>query len=179
MNLLEILLGQLPEALYFAIFMIFAKGLKEKRLQYIAIMIFEYLALKHFIHYNIWFQVAYTFMTYLSLKILYKEKAQIVDIVTFTIASIILIISSAICFFACFQNVIVASIVNRVILFVLLFAYGEKLSIIRDFYRKFWNRHNDNGKIKSVTVRCITVVIFNIMFYIINIGMMFAIIYNK
>lgn len=35
MDLLEIFLGQIPEAIYFTLFMIFAKDLKEKRILYI------------------------------------------------------------------------------------------------------------------------------------------------
>ena len=53
MDLLEIFLGQIPEAIYFALFMIFAKDLKEKRILYILLMVIEYLLLKHFIKYNI------------------------------------------------------------------------------------------------------------------------------
>lgn len=34
MDLLEIFLGQIPEAIYFALFMIFAKDLKEKKREY-------------------------------------------------------------------------------------------------------------------------------------------------
>ena len=32
MDLMELFLGQIPEAIYFALFMIFTKNLKEKRL---------------------------------------------------------------------------------------------------------------------------------------------------
>lgn len=92
MDLLEIFLGQIPEAIYFALFMIFAKDLKEKRILYILLMVIEYLLLKHFIKYNIWFQILYTIMQFVILKVLYKEKSQITDIFTFTIASIILVL---------------------------------------------------------------------------------------
>ena len=94
MDLLEIFLGQIPEAICFALFMIFAKDLKEKRILYILLMVIEYLLLKHFIKYNIWFQILYTIMQFVILKVLYKEKSQITDIFTFTISSIILIIIS-------------------------------------------------------------------------------------
>ena len=38
MDLLEIFLGQIPEAIYFALFMMFAKDLKEKRILYILLI---------------------------------------------------------------------------------------------------------------------------------------------
>ena len=53
--MLELLLGQIPEAIYFALFMIFTKELKSKRFLYVALMIAEYLLLKHFIEFSIWF----------------------------------------------------------------------------------------------------------------------------
>ena len=71
MDLLEIFLGQIPEAIYFALFMIFAKDLKEKRILYILLMVIEYLLLKHFIKYNIWFQILYTM--YLTVIAKYKN----------------------------------------------------------------------------------------------------------
>lgn len=95
MNLMELLLGQIPEAIYFALFMIFTKQLKEKRILYILLMIGEYLILKLFFKFNIYFQVSYTVFTYIILKLLYREKSQITDVFTFTISSIVLIIISA------------------------------------------------------------------------------------
>ena len=63
MNLTQILLGQIPEAIYFALFLIYSKNIKNKRLLFIILMIVEYIILKQFIHFNIWFQVLYTFTT--------------------------------------------------------------------------------------------------------------------
>ena len=96
MNLAELFLGQIPEAIYFALFLIFTKDFKEKRILFIVLMILEYLLLKLFIHFDVWFQIGYTIMTFLTLKVLYKNKAQITDIFTFGIASIVLIIVTVI-----------------------------------------------------------------------------------
>ena len=98
MNLLELFLGQIPEALFCALFIIFAKGLKEKRLLFIVIMIAEYLLLKYSFRYSSWFHLAYIVMTYIALKVLYKEKAQITDTFLLVIAYIIVIIVSILCF---------------------------------------------------------------------------------
>ena len=51
--MLELLLGQIPEAIYFALFMIFTKELKTKRILYTILMVIEYVLLKFFIEYNI------------------------------------------------------------------------------------------------------------------------------
>ena len=86
---MELFLGQIPEAIFFALFMIFAKNIKSKRIFFTTLMIDLYIILKFFINYNVWFQIIYTILTYVILKILYKEKSQITDIFTFGIASII------------------------------------------------------------------------------------------
>lgn len=180
MDLMELLLGYIPEAIYFALFMIYTKQLKEKRLLYITLMVLEYLLLKQFVHFSIYFQVAYTFITFVILKILYREKAQIIDIFTFTIASIFLIITSVISFLISGQNVILATIINRIIIFVVLFGFNYKLNVIQNLYKKLWNRNDKvKKKIKTTTFRSLNVIIFNVIFYFINVGMAYAIYYNS
>ena len=91
-------LVQIPEPVYFSLFLIIGKNIKEKRLLLIGIMIMQYLLLMHIFPFNVWFQLIYTFMSFVNLKVLYKEKAQVTDIFLFTAASIILIITSAFCY---------------------------------------------------------------------------------
>ena len=55
MKLYQLLLGQIPEAIYFALFMMLVKNIKEKRILFIVLMILEYVFLKYFLVYNIWF----------------------------------------------------------------------------------------------------------------------------
>ena len=163
--------------------MIFAKNLKEKRLLFILLMILEYIMLTRILIFTSWFQVLYTVITYLILKVLYKEKAQITDIFTFTIGSIVLMIISIFCvFLTCviFKNAMVSGIINRLLMFMLLFIFHKYLYKIQNLYKKFWNRNDKiKKKIKSVTFRCINLAIFNIMFYIINIGMFYCILLRK
>ena len=178
--MLEVLLGQIPEAIYFSLFMIFAKGLKEKRILFTILMIIEYLLLKQFIKFNVLFQILYTFMSYIILKILYKEKSQIIDIFTFTIGSIILIISSIISFMLSNKNLIIASIINRLFLFIFIISLNHKISKIQEIYKTLWNRNDFiKKKIKSTTFRCINLIIFNLSFYILNIIMLYCIFLKK
>ena len=176
--MLELLIGQIPEAIFFALFMIYAKGLKEKRILFIILMVVEYLLILQNIYFNIYAQILYTILTYLTLKILYKEEAQIIDIFTFTIANIILIITSALCFYICLQNVVIATLVNRILIFLLMFLLKNKLINIKNFYRKIWNKETNETKIKTTTFRSINIIILNFVFYIINLGMCYAIYYN-
>ena len=126
MNILQILLAQIPEAIYFSLFMIFVKQLKEKRILFIILMIAEYIMLKLFMSFNIYFQVFYTIITFIILKMLYKEKSQITDIFTFTIGSIFMIIVDAIVIFTIgffIKDYIVLTIIDRILLFTLLYLF--------------------------------------------------------
>lgn len=180
MNILEILIGQVPEAIYFAVFMILTKSLKEHRCKFIVLMIIEYLTLKALLPFNVWFQAAYTAMTYLALKVIYRDKAQVTDVFTFGIASIILILSSMIAFLTFRPDMITVAITNRILIFAILYFFRNKLPEIQKAYNKLWNRNDAvNKKIKSTTFRALNVVIFNILFYLINLGMACAIWYNS
>lgn len=173
---------KLLEPIYFSIFLIIAKGIKEKRILFTIVMIAEYLLLKNFIHYDVTFQLGYTFMTYLSLKVFYKEKAQITDIFLFAFASLTVIAISLVSYFAIYFTVgiyDVALVLNRILMFTFLFLMRNN---IRDMYKEFyslWNRHSHPDKIKSLTLRNVSVIIFNLMFYFINFGMIFLLKYLK
>ena len=175
--MLILFLEKVCEAIYFSLFLIYGKNLKEKRLLFIAIMIFEYLMITKLIQYNIWIHISYIIMTYINLKALYKEKAQITDIFLFMVASIILIVVSAISYIIVQHTIsiyLVALILSRLLLFLTLFVIKNK---INNYYKKFyslWNKYKNPNKIRSLTLRNISIIIFNIMFYTINIGMVIA-----
>ena len=149
MEILRLISAKLLEPLYFSLFLIIGKNLKEKRLLFIFLMIFQYIILKFYIKFNVSFQFTYIFMTYVILKILYKEKAQITDIFLFTAASIILIIISIFSYLSVYytiRNYYVAMVLNRIILFTFLYFSKNK---IRTYYVKFyslWNRRHKTKK---------------------------------
>ena len=124
--------------------------------------------------------VFYTLLVFITLKIIYRDKAQITDVFTFGISSIVLIGVSAISFVLCMPNTLLVIIMSRIILFTIVFLLRNKLMKIQELYKKLWNRNN-NGKtkMKSTTFRSLNVVIFNFMFYIINLGMIYALLMKK
>ena len=75
-----ILLGQIPEAIFFALFLVFSKQLKEKRRLFTKFMCIEYILIMALFPFSWMFHILYTVMTFLTLKVLYKDKAQITDI---------------------------------------------------------------------------------------------------
>lgn len=176
MNVLEIILGQLPEAVYFAIFMILVKGLKEKRFVFIISMIIEYLLVLNILPYSIWSYVLYFILSFLLLKILYKDKSNVTDIFTMGIASVIIIIVSIFSYFivSLFStNVIVGNLCQKAILFFIILVYKSYLPKINNIYKKLWNRSKHSYKIKSMTFRVLNLIVFNFSFVVINLGIMF------
>lgn len=172
MNVLQLLLGQIPEAIYFALFMMFTKRLNKKQILFTILMIIEYILLFNFTPVTIWSHVLYFVITYIILKILYHEKSQITDVFTLGIASILLMIISGICYFILsifITDVIIGNTIQKLLLFIVLYFIHDKLYKIQNMYKKFWNRNDKIPKpMKSTTFRCINLILFNIMFFIIN-----------
>lgn len=176
MKLLQLFLGQIPEAIFLALFIIYSKNLKEKRVLFTFIMIVEYLLVKYTFQYDWMFHILYIIMSFITLKILYKEKSQIIDVFIFALGYIIIILTSIFCFILLNgKNVILGSILNRIMIFVPLFVLNYKLTNIQKLYKKYWDRNDKiKKKMKSVTFRSLNIVIFNLLFYFINAGMLCA-----
>lgn len=180
MNLYELFLGQVPEAVYFALFLILTKKLKNKRLLFMVIMTIEYVLSMNIEMFSTWSHVIYTILVFVTLKVLYKEKAQITDVFTFGISSLFLIVFSAISFAIFMPNTILVIVVSRALLFIFLLLFNKRLPKIQDLYKKLWNRNDKvKTKMKSTTFRSLNVVIFNLMFYVINVGMIYALLIRK
>ena len=177
MDFLEILLGQIPEAIYFSLFMISTKEIKEKRWLFIGLMIFEYILLLNLLPYSTWSHVLYFILSYVIMKMLYKDKAQITDVFTLGIASVILIIISTLSYFFTIGVVPLFVIISRIIMFVFLHCFKQELPKINNVYKKLWNRGKHAYKMKSTTFRALNLVLFNISFYVINLGIIFHSLY--
>lgn len=172
-DILELLIGQIPEAIFFSLFIILGKELKEKRLLFTFLMVLQYFILKHvaLLNYDIKFQILYTFMTYIILKAVYKEKSQITDIFLMITAILILGIFSVpfLLLNLIINNVYIVCFISKIFLFVFLFI---SKNIINKFYKilyKYWNRNDaEKRKIKSLTIRNICAVSFNLIFVLLN-----------
>lgn len=146
LEIMRFISAKFVEPIYFALFLIIGKDLKNKRLLLTCIMIFEYYMLTEIIYFNVWFQFIYTFIVFVDLKFLYKEKAQITDIFLFATSSIILIGISTFTYLTAlftYKNYMVSLIINRILIFLFLFLNRNR---IRNLYKKFyshWNRHNN------------------------------------
>lgn len=179
MNPLEIILGQIPEAIFFALFMIFTKNYKDNRASFISLMVLEYVLLKQVFVYSMWFQISYFILSYLLMKILYEEKTRITDVFTLGIASISIIVISAISYFVALGNMTICLVISRCLMLILLIICRRYLPKIDNLYRKLWNRSENTYKIKSTTFRALNIVIFNVSFILINLGLMFVSMFGR
>lgn len=176
-EILMIFLEKICEALYFSLFIIYGKKLKEKRILFTIIMIFEYLLLTNVFCYCLWMHILYFIMTYINLKVLYKEKSQITDIFLMAVASILLIVISILCGlpqilfkFKYFYLLII----NRLLMFSILYLLRNKIYNNYILFCNNWNRKKEN-QIRSLTIRNISIILFNFMFYVLNLMLLYAV----
>lgn len=170
------LIGGIMQPIYFTLFLIFTKRIKEKRILFMSIMILEHFILKYAckLNYTINFELSYSAITYLILKIVYKDKARITDMVTFIISVIFMgaiNVGSLLIFGANLFCVLFANIFSILIIFLM----RHKLNHIDTFYNKFWNRHKSPKMLKSVTIRGLASSITIIVFVLMNLWLIYGI----
>lgn len=165
--LLSILMGLIPEALFFATFVIGAKGLKkgENRAALILLFIFTFVVIGTVFAYDIWLYVVLTVCMFLIMKALI-DSTEFIDLFLLTIPYIILAIIGFICY-GIGQFIptsmcppFLMLVINRILLLILIPALYPRLHRWYNSYKKVWNVRESN-KIKSITVRNISILICN------------------
>lgn len=72
-------------------------------------------------------------------------------------------------------NYYIALIINRTLMIMFLILFHKKLYKIQNLYKKLWNRNDKRkSRIKSTTFRAINLIIFNIIFYVLNLCMLYS-----
>lgn len=169
---MSFLLGMLPDAIYFTMSLIVAKNLKDKRFILFLLICISYVGLVMITRYNTMYYFLFVFVLYGILMIVYKNKTQITDVFLIVFSAIYLSILSPVCYFVT-DNYVVSTILNRILLFLPFL--GKKY--IRKLYVKYnnsWNR-NDSAKrkIKSITLRILSVISFCSMICFINLVVLY------
>ena len=169
--LVSILLGLVPEVLYFTLFMCTVKRIKEKRIKLFLLISIAYFICALIQQYQLLFHILFLSLIYISLKVLYKNKTQIIDVFIIGLAYFWIAILS---FFLTIAlklgiNYYFLYIVDRILLVVPILL-ANKYNELYIKYRKSWNR-NDNEKraIKSITLRNISLIILNSIIVLSNI----------
>ena len=170
--LLTILLGMLPEVLYFTLFISYTKNIKEKRIKLFLLISIFYLLCITTIKYQVIYYMIFVLSIFIILKILYKKKAQIIDVFIVGVAYLWLsILSFVLMHFTNkdLSNYAIIYIIQRILLFI-PFIFKNKFNTLYKRYYKLWNR-NDKEKrpIKSITLRNVSLILLNGVIFFLNI----------
>lgn len=171
--LLNISLGMLPEVLYFTVFIIFVKGIKEKRGWLFISILISYVTCVMVLRYTLLFYFAFIFMTSGFLKMLYKENVDIIDVLVVAISTVYLTVVSTISYIFIKNdnsNYWLFYIIARVLLFI-QFIFEKQYNKLYKKVRSYWNRNREKKQgIKSISVRNISVMIIVILIALVNAG---------
>ena len=170
--IISILFGLVPEVLYFYLFLIYTKNIKEHRIKLLIFILISYTLCVLLAPYKEIYYIGFIVLIYCSLKIIYNKKTQIIDIFVFSISTISLSFIGFICSRFVNNNYIIyyiCAFVNRILLFV-PFIFKDKFNILYKKYCSLWNRNYEKKQpIKSITLRNISLIILNIFIFIMNI----------
>ena len=171
--LISVFLGLLPEVLYFTLFLSFTKNLKEKRIKLFLLIALSYTLCIFISQYKILFYIIFMFMCYISLKILYKSKTQIIDVFIISVSSIYLTFATFIASLFIkedLSNYILCYILSRILIFI-IFIFKNKFNILYNKYKSLWNRNDaEKRPIKSITLRNISLILLNSFIFLLNIA---------
>lgn len=180
--LLSILLGLIPEVLYFTLFLVYTKNLETKRIKLFLLISIAYLISVMLSRFVIIYYLLFLILIYAILKLLYKKKTQIIDVFIIGLAYFwVTFLSFIIIKFANkdFSNYYILYIINRILLF-LPFIFKNKFNKIYKKYYEFWNRdYSNNRVIKSITLRNISLILLNGFIFLINITIINIINFSK
>ena len=124
------ILGLIPECLYLTLFLIYTKNIKNKRLILFLLICISYVFLILFNNYKIFSYTFFIFFVYISLKLIYKNKAQIIDIFIINISLIYLTLIGFICSKFVINDYTIYWImyaINRILMFI-PFIFHKKMN---------------------------------------------------
>lgn len=165
----KILLGSIFEIFFISYMLIKIKGIDSKRFLVFIITLLSYFIsglIVNFTYNNQYLcYIVLNIMIYIFMKIIFKNKMQIIDM--FLIYYIIMIVNfSCLITMKIFGYNLKFLYSNRLILTLIMFVSCKLKTLYRN-YIKYWNR-KDGNKIKSITIRNISIITMNFMLYIIN-----------
>lgn len=170
--IISLLVGMLPEVLFLTFFIICFRDVKSEKLKLFIFLMLGYIGLIMICRYQLWFYIGYIIYSYLIVKKLYK--AHIIDLFVISITYAYMTLISFICF-KLISNYWVAFVINRMVLFVPLL-FNNSIKTMYKGYKSLWNINKD-AKVKSITIRNISLVLVNLMIFIMNIIMVITINY--
>lgn len=176
--IVSLFLGMIPETIYFTLFLIYTKNIKEKKLKLFILINIAYLLSIFIQEYKVVYYILFIVLIYLILKLLYKEKTQIIDIFVFSVAFIYVCLIGFITSRFINNNYViyyVMFVINRILLFA-IFLFKNKFNILYKKYCSLWNRsYTEKKSMKSITLRNLSLVILNSFIFLLNIATIYVI----
>lgn len=174
----SLVLGIMPEVLYFTLFLIYTKNIKTSQKKLFVFISISYIACITIIRFKTIFYIGFTFLIYAVLRILYKDDTQIIDIFVFSISTIYLSFIGYLCSRFINNNYVmyyIAYVGNRILLF-LPFIFKSKFNDLYKKYCNLWNRnYGQKQPIKSITLRNISLITLNSFIVLLNISTIYVI----
>lgn len=164
-----IFLVALPvEVLFITMGMCYAKEIKEKKVMFYFCLLTCAIVCMSIISWQLWYYLAFIGFSYLIMRKLYKS--HISDLFVFMIFFALVAITSYIAYIIAGYGVI-GLIFQRILMFS-VFALRGKFNGWYKSYRKLWNRRDDN-RIKSITLRNISLIFLNAFIVFMNFFLIF------
>lgn len=168
--LLSLILGILPQALYFMLVLTNVKEIKNKRFLLLLFIFISIASMVMIVKFNIYLYLLIIPLIYAIMKFLYKKKTQIIDIFIIAIAYGYLSIISYVCSFMIKENMNfywTAYTLNNILLFSIFF-FKKPITKAYRKYIQIWNRKPEN-KIRSISVRNVSLILLNIFILILDV----------
>lgn len=156
------------EIFYLTMSMCYVKGIKEKRVLFYVLLLITGILYSLIMRWQLWYYLAYIASIFLIMRFLYKS--HISDLFVFMIFFAWIAITSYIGF-AVSDSIVIGYIVQRILMFG-IFIFRGKFKDWYKIYRQLWNRRDDK-RIKSITLRNISLIFFNAFIVFMNFLLIF------
>ena len=169
---LSAIFGLLPESICISLFIVYAKDVRNKRLPlFVSIWIVNLFLMILFAG-SIWYHFTFIPSVYgvlfLYNIIRYRKKTHFIDIFLILAPCLAISTSSIICYML-IPNYWTALILNRMAIIMLPLLCKKPIAEWYIVYRSLWNR-SQNKKIKSITLRNISLIALNLFLLISNVA---------
>lgn len=129
--IVSLLMGMLPEVLYFTLSICFIKDIKKNRLKLFSLLAIGYILLIMICRYQLLFYLGYIVYVYMVLKKLYKSK--VIDLFVVSVISSYLTLMSFLSF-KLIETYMLAYVINRLMLFVPICLLNYRLNDAYNVY---------------------------------------------
>ena len=174
--LVSLLLGAIPDVLYYYLWLKNIKEIKDKKFLLFLIILIGYVVIFMILRYNFYLYLIFYLYIYFNLKFIYKSKIN--DFFLMLFIDVYYILMSILCFFL-IQKYAIALILHNIFLFIPLI-FKKKVVKMYKSYCKMWNRNREvKQPIKSLTLRNISLVILNLVITISDILLIYLSLINS